>query len=221
MKPERTILARPLVALLFGLALAGPAGADPVTDLLFADGILQTLPAGEEVRYAHVRRGGAAPDFQPVTEGAMLLAPGADGLVRLTLVADGRSRPLPEFPAEGGNPVLLVFLESVVRNMAAETGGSPFYIRNRLKDALGAGGETAEADQPLGSGTVVARVLTLHPFQADPNRARMGAFADLTLRFAVSDAVPGRIVSLSADTPVADSGYHETITLTDDGKDSE
>lgn len=63
--------------------------------------------------------------------------------------------------------------------------------------------------------------VTLHPFEGDPNRARMGEFAELTLHFVVSDKVPGHFLSLSEDTPGPATGYHGTITLTDAGKGSE
>lgn len=210
MKPRTDCL---LLALL--LTLAGPALSEPASDLLFAEGIFATLPAGQEIRYAHVRNGPAAPDFRLVAEGSMVLVAGGAAALTLTLVEDGRSRSLPDFPAGGGNPVLMVFLESVTRSMAALTGGSPFYIRNRLKDALLTGGDLAE----VGEGA--DKAVTLHPFESDPNRARMGAFAELTLRFVVSDKVSGHFLSLSADTPDPASGYHESITLTDAGKDSE
>lgn len=39
-----------LLALL--LTLAGPAQSDPLSDLLFAEGIFATLSAGQEIRYA-------------------------------------------------------------------------------------------------------------------------------------------------------------------------
>ena len=34
------------------------------------------------------------------------------------------------------HPILLFFLENVVRSMATQTGGSPYYIRNRIRDSL-------------------------------------------------------------------------------------
>ena len=205
-----------LVALL--LSLAAPVLADPVVDSLFAEGVLEDDPSGQEVRYSHQRSGPEAPGFQPVKEGSLILLKPADGTPRLTvtMVSDGRSQSLPDFPLEGGNPVVLVFLESVSRSMADLTGGSPFYIRNRIKDALREGGNTESLDLPRGDGTISAQALTLHPFRTDPNRARMGEFADLTLRFVVTDEVPGHILELSADT----QGYHETIGLTK-GKEGE
>ncbi len=214
-------MTRLLAALL--LAFLTPARADPVVDSLFAEGIFADVPAGEELRYSHLRSGPDAPDFRPVADGRLILAKPKSGPPRLTLTltSDGRSQSLPDFPVQGGNPVLLVFLESVSRSMATLTGGSPFYIRNRIKDALRDGGVAEPIEQPLLDGTIAAKALTLRPFQTDPNRDRMGEFADLTLRFVVSDTAPGRILGLSADTPRSGGGYHESLSLTEIGKDSE
>jgi hypothetical protein len=207
-----------LVAVLVIVGLSGPARADPVTEALFAEGIFDDLQAGHQIAYSHTRRGDTAPDFLPVTDGHIAIAAGqaADGTrsLSLTIKADGRLREIEDFSASGGNPVLMVFLESAVRSMATISGGSPFYIRNRIKDALRQGGDVTDAAQDFGGGTVAARTVTLYPFANDPNSDRMGAFAGLSLRFVISDAVPGRLLLLSADTPEPASGYHETITLT-------
>lgn len=118
-----------LLAALLGVGLAGAGHADPVTDALFAEGIFGTLPDGNEIAYSHVRSGPANADFQPVTEGQMRLVPGAttDSGRNLSLIieAESRKRQIVDFPARGGNPLLLVFLKSSVRSMAAITGGSP------------------------------------------------------------------------------------------------
>lgn len=216
-------MTRLLTVLLLVLVGAGPGQSDPVTDSLFAEGIFSTLPVGQEIRYAHVRSGPDVPEFQPVVGGSMALGRPTDGAasLSLTLVADDRARSLLDFPVEGGNPVLLVFLESVARSMATLTGGSPFYIRNRIKDALRAGGAPTEVSEPYAGRTIAAQAVVLRPFDADPNRDRMGDFADLTLRFVVSPTVRGHLVSLSADTPDPATGYHEAITLTDEGKGRE
>jgi hypothetical protein len=212
---------RKLLLAVLIIGLAGPAMADPVTEALFAEGIFDALPDGEKLAYSHVRSGDEAPDFLPVADGDITLVTGraADGVrsLSMTINADGRQREVVDFPASGGNPVLMVFLESAVRSMAAMTGGSPFYIRNRIKDALRQGGDLTEVSQGFAGGTVSAREVTLRPFKGDPNSKRMGEFADLALRFVVSDAVPGHFLRLSADTPDAASGYHEVITLTDKG----
>jgi hypothetical protein len=211
-----------LLAVLVGLGLTGALRADPVTEALFAEGIFDDLPYGQEITYGHARTGPAVPDFKPVSEGRILLVTGQaeDGARSLSLAIEegGQQREIVDFPASGGNPVLMVFLESTVRSMAAISGGSPFYIRNRIKDALRQGGDLAEVTQDFAGGAVVAQEVTLRPFESDPNRERMGEFAGLSLRFVVSDRVPGHFLSLSADTPEATTGYHETITLTDAGE---
>ena len=122
----------------------------------------------------------------------------------MTREGDGKVQPIAAFPASGPNPVLLYFLETTARGMAAATGGSPFYIRNRIREALAAA--------PLGPADAPGEVV-LRPFAADPNRARMGAFADLALRLRFDPDRPDRILELSADTPDAAGGYHQRLTL--------
>jgi hypothetical protein len=207
-----------LLAALIGVALASPARTDPTTEALFAEGIFSNMPAGQEITYNHARRGPASPGFTPVMDGRIVIATGqaADGTpgLFLTIETDGRQHQIADFPGNGGNPVLMIFLESAVNSMAAISGGSPYYIRNRIKDALREGGDVADGPQDFAGQAVATHEVMLHPFKTDPNRGRMGEFAELSLRFVVSDAVPGRFLLLSADTPDVADGYHETISLT-------
>ncbi len=208
------------LALAFMLA-AGPAAAGPLSDLIMASGLLADAPAGEILRYSHDRRLPAqAPDAgmpragqdyalpKPVVDGVAILTavPGDGGTqLVLTLAEAGESRDVASFPAQGANPILLFFLENVVRNAAARTGGSPYYIRNRLRDVLVA----ADLDMAQEGRAVI----TLHPFATDPNRARLGAFAELTLTLALDPARPGRLLDLKADTGAAPDGYSESMVL--------
>ena len=102
-------------------------------------------------------------------------------------------RPVADFPASGPNPVLLYFLESTARGMAQATGGSPFYIRNRIREAVAAAGR--------GDGSPLE--VAIVPFAADPNRGRMGGFADLTLRLRYDEGRPDQLLELSADAAEA------------------
>ena len=69
-----------------------------------------------------------------------VVAAGDGRELRLVREEDGRSAPVGTFPAGVANPLLLYFLETTVRAMAEATGGSPYYIRNRIREALGAAG---------------------------------------------------------------------------------
>ncbi len=54
----------------------------------------------------------------------------------MTLHQGSQSRGLGNYPASVGNPLIMYFLESVLSDLAAQSGGSPFYMRNRVKEAL-------------------------------------------------------------------------------------
>ena len=123
---------------------------------------------------------------------------------------DGKHRNLGSFPASVGNPMIMVFYESVIRDMAETAGGSPFYIRNRVKEALVQPAEIETGEAEFAGETVATRTVTLRPFLDDPNRDRMMGFGDLELRVTMSDAVPGWYLSLVAEAPGAqgtEEGY--------------
>ena len=82
--------------------------------------------------------------------------------MRLVRQEGGEAVPLGTFPSGAANPLLLYFLETTVRVMAEATGGSPYYIRNRIREALVA--------SDLGSVQGEAREAVLAPFTHDANR---------------------------------------------------
>ncbi len=182
------------------LLLPVAANAGPLSDLLMPPGIFAGAPAGNVVAYAEDR---SVPEVEGMTVKAV-----ADGRIRLEAVdsADARElrlvrevggavTPLGSFPVDVANPTLLYFLETTVQVMAEATGGSPYYIRNRIREALVA--------SDLGAPEGEARQVTLTPFAADANRARMGAFGDLAIGIGFDPAKPARILELSADTVAA------------------
>lgn len=211
-------------ALALAAALCGPgaAGAETPGEMLFVESAFESVPAGSAVYYAH-RRDGERVDAetQAIEDGeiSITLRNGESG-AREALVAmtEGkRRRELHPFPAAAGNPLLMVFLELSLRSMATITGGSPFYIRNRMKDALRSGGAVEAVSATLDGAEIEAEEIVFRPFEHDQNRERMGAFADLELRFVMSEQAPGRFLLLSAETPGASDGapvaYREEIAL--------
>ena len=169
---------RPLIVAL-ALASGGGALAGEAGDAVFAERGPWAL--GERVLDWQVTvEGPPAEGFQPVQDGALRLAEVTDPsdgqpVLQLTVSSDGHDRRMGPFPVSGGDPVLTYFLEQTARDMVRQTGGSPFYIRNRIKDALFRGGEiTRDGDDA----TAVFR-----PFADDPNAERMQGFQTLTLTF--------------------------------------
>ncbi|MCO6382090.1 MAG: hypothetical protein JXQ91_03070 [Vannielia sp.] len=183
---------------LVALALAAPLrAADPMDtaayDLLFKEGTLDRFETGEALRYRREVSNALLPDAAARDTGEIVLSldGGAPEKAQLKFVQDGKHRGLGEFPASVGNPVIMYFVETVVRDMAESTGGSPYYIRNRVKEALISPADITEAD---GVVTVV-----MHPFEGDPNAERMKGFGTLTMTVVMSEDAPGWYRSLGAE----------------------
>lgn len=184
-------------------ATAGEAG-----DAVFAERAPWALNQ-DGLTWAVTVDGPDAVGFQHVTDGRVTLTQGIDPsdqkpILQLQQQADQRNRRIGPFPMSGGDPVLTYFLEEITRDMARLTGGSPFYIRNRLKDALFRGGSLDRAENRI---TAVFR-----PFEGDPNAARMGGFQNLSLTF-VLDRADQPIREMRAETTDATGGYSNIMVL--------
>ncbi len=196
---------RPIALLLAALLAAPVAHAGEALDLLFDTPHLATLEQGETVRYAHARRSAPALGLGPDVEEVVTLTRTGAAASEVTLAAggaaEGAARTIP-FDGLSGNPVLMVFLESVVRATSEATGGGTFYLRNRVKDALR--GARAGEDG----------VIAFRPFAADPNRGRLGAFADIEFTVTVDERAPGMLRALRAETP--DEAFFEEFRIDED-----
>ncbi|NIY99214.1 hypothetical protein HC022_24280, partial [Salipiger sp. HF18] len=106
--------------------------------------------------------------------------------------------------ASVGNPMIMYFYESVIRDMAETVGGSPFYIRNRVKEALVQPAEIVTGEASFGGSEVPTQTVILRPFEGDPNAGKMQGFGGLELSVTMSEEVPGWYLSLVATAPGAD-----------------
>ncbi len=214
----RTVVAAAALAL--GLA-GGGAFAGAAQDRIFALAVLDDIPIGDQIVFDHAREVGVATDrLQEIADGRVEISlfESEDGRrqAQVTFFDDPRERRLNPFPADGGNPLLMVFMETAVQGMAALTGGSPIYIRNRMRDAV----RNQDDGGPVGlvyqGRPVEGERFTFRPFLTDPNRDRMGPFAELEISFVVSEDVPGTYAALSARTAPSEGGRHllaETMVL--------
>ncbi|WJS83293.1 hypothetical protein [Paracoccus sp. TOH] len=196
-----------MLALVGIVAAVSPLQADEAGDLVFADRGPWNLAQGPLV-WQISQTGPVAEGFTPLGKGTITLRAAkdpSDGKPVLELAEETAriKRRIGPFPVSGGDPVLTFFLETTARDMAALTGGSPFYIRNRLKDALFRGGELRhEGDVTIAS---------FAPFRDDKNRERMAGFDTLELRFTLGDpkqpirSMVARTGSLAGGRPAYDS----------------
>ncbi|MFD1881651.1 hypothetical protein [Paracoccus pacificus] len=179
-----------MICLLLVLVLPGAAFASEASDLVFADRAPWAPPSGGLVW--QISRDNDTGE----TQGELLLeqVTDADGspILEMSERTGGATRPLTRFPVSAGDPVVVYFLEAVTRDMARMSGGSPFYIRNRIRDGMGAGAQVTRGSDGV---TVV-----LTPFKDNPNAARMGGFASLSLTFDLGPDPKAPIRHLRAET---------------------
>ena len=196
------------VALCLGLSSvatqAGEAG-----DAVFAERAPWTLDDDGLHWSLHVA-GPEAEGFLPIDDGSVTLTEVVDPsdgkpVLQITQKTDTRSREIGPFPISGGDPVLIFFLEQTARDVAKMTGGSPFYIRNRIKDAVFRGGQIA--------GEGETRTASFRPFDGDPNAARMQGFQTLTLTFVMGSDPASPIREMTARTEGDAPGYENRMVL--------
>lgn len=198
-----------------------PAFAGALSDQIMAPGLFAAAESGVVLRYQLRRslteppeagwpgaeRGIALPQALP--EAVLQLSHAGQGpaaqLVLALEQADSPPQQLAALPAAGPNPVLLFWLENIVRAAAVQTGGSPFYLRNRIKEAL------IDAEMPA---VAAGRIqLVLQPFATDARKAELGAFGGLTLTLVWDPARPAQLLELLADTGAGSGGYSEHLIL--------
>ena len=186
-----------------GLTVAGSALALALEDLLAegraeAAGALGCEAAALDYRKSVTASGNET--FEAERSGTVSLTFADEGMADLTFDPGDKARRVGSFPAEVGNPLIMYFLETVIRDLAQTAGGSPFYIRNRIKAAVISDRPVEDQEISLGGRTVTARTVTLHPFENDPAADKMRGIETLALTFVVSEEVPGWLYSLKAET---------------------
>jgi len=120
------------------------------------------------------------------------------------------------FPTQNGNPISLVLLERDVRELAQLSKGSPFYLRNRVREHL-ASGTVEPARFSFDGKEIEGWKMTMLPFAEDPNKDKLMELAGRRYEFLFADAVPGGLYAIRVVTPAKDgaSNIIETsLTLT-------
>ncbi|GAB4358277.1 MAG: hypothetical protein Kow00114_10400 [Kiloniellaceae bacterium] len=126
--------------------------------------------------------------------------------VAATLFPQSRNLQIGPLSAASVNPILLIFFQRDATQMSNGTGGSQHYFRNTIRRVL-------QTPDPASVKPVTIRFdgkdlaaseITFRPFADDPNRARLREFADKSYHFIVSDAVPGGVYEVGAETPAGD-----------------
>lgn len=197
-----------LLLAIAGGAGAGIAGGQETYDLLFRTGTLDDIPRDQALVYSRDVENAHLPDAAARDTGEIALrfesTDDRPEMAEMLFTQGEKHRHLGSFPASVGNPIIMYFTETVVRDMVETVGGSPFYVRNRVKESLVTPTEAVRVDIPWDGQTVSAQQIVLHPFEGDKNAGRMSGFDQMTLTVTMSEDVPGWYHSLVAEVPALD-----------------
>ncbi|MGC3940643.1 hypothetical protein ACOTTU_22820 [Roseobacter sp. EG26] len=190
-----------LTLFMAGAVLATPLEGEATYDMLFRNGTLDQIDRGAQLVYARKVTNSLKPEAADRDTGDIALSFRGEKseMALLEFRQDGKYRKLGTFPASVGNPMIMYFYETIVRDMAEAAGGSPFYIRNRVKEALIQESDVVVGEAMVNGRMVATQTVRLYPFDGDPNIDRMKGFGDLELRVTMSDEVPGWYMSLIAE----------------------
>ncbi|SMF80295.1 hypothetical protein SAMN06265365_10921 [Tistlia consotensis] len=190
---------------------------------LFATPHLENVTQPETLHYDFRRSGAAA---RPLDDSIDVIVTEVrpDGRKNLSFrfLSGPNQRRFP--PVEGfrGNPLIMLFLERDVAEMAAATGGSPLYFRTRLRAAFGTDAQVEDVTLPQATTSppdasgAKARLVTVEPFARDPMIDRFPRYKDKRYEFLLSAAVPGGVERLTTILPAASGGQpavEETVTF--------
>ncbi|HSI42350.1 MAG TPA: hypothetical protein VLA00_17525 [Xanthobacteraceae bacterium] len=215
--------AGPLAGAFAGLMLAvSPLAAAPsAAELFFETPFLAKVEPGTRLRYDYRHRTAEAKlgdSFDETMQMSIDAAPddGAKRVVDVDILRGDIHNEAGPFSGVSGNPLTLVLLERDVKEMAALSKGSPFYLRNRVRDAIGTGAsEPARFD--YAGRTVDGWTVVLTPFLNDPNKDKLGELVGKRYEFTFSDAVPGGLYAIRVVTPKAEGApplIETSVTLT-------
>lgn len=191
-----------------GVALAAPPAAPTAAQLFFETPYLAKVAPGTTLNYSykHVTAEAKLGESFDETLEMAVTAPPDDPSKRVADVLihrgsrEGEAGP---FPTQNGNPIALVLLERDVKEMAQLSKGSPFYLRNRVKENLGSG-KVEPARFTYDGKEVEGWKLSFTPFVEDPNKDKLLELAGRRYELLFSDAVPGGLYSFDVVTPKAD-----------------
>lgn len=182
----------------------GPAlAAAEATTALFEVPHLANVTKGTTLAYRFERQ---------VSEPKMLGAPftdeikidvvdETDGGTRTVLVkvfTGDRSRPPQNITGMTGNPLLVVFLDRAVNNLAMLSGGPRPYLKNKIKMSFVSGAKIAPVEIAYNGSSVKGNRIEVTPFAGDPNALKMMGYDGASFEIVVSDQVPGHFVAFAS-----------------------
>ena len=101
------------------------------------------------------------------------------------------------------NPVLMLFLENHIADLARTLKSNPRYFKNAIRAALRDAAEVVPADIAVDGRQLTGWRITIAPFRDDANATRMRGLGSLVYTFETVPGLPGHIarISVAAEAP--------------------
>lgn len=159
-----------------------------------------TKPATLAYDFRH--RSGPAEDFDDEVE-MIVTSVRQDGGKDLEFryLTGERQRPYGMLEDFHGNPLIMLFLQRDVDEMAARLGGGSGYLRNRIRFAFREGAEVEEATVELAGKALAGTRIVIRPYADDPNGEQVPFFGEKTYEFLLVPDVPGGLYRIRAYIP--------------------
>jgi hypothetical protein len=113
-----------------------------------------------------------------------------------------------------GNPVLVVFLDRAVNNLALLSGGSRPYLKQKLKMSFLNPAKVEPVEIAFNGSSIKGSRIEVKPYAGDPNALKMMGYDGATFDIVVSDEIPGYFVAFASHyaSPMKESpNLDETI----------
>ena len=209
-----------IAAVLLLLSGAGAVAQErQPADLLFETSHWQTAAAGTELVYHYQRSTPIEPALGPSFDDRIRLtleagASDAKRTVKVQMFSNGRRLPAGPFEDVEGNPVIVLFLEHHLIDLAKILKANPRYLKNVIRAGLREKAVTTPETATVRGHSVQAARIETRPFLNDSHKDRMRGLESLTYTFVTSDQVPGAILSIEARATAADGAelLRETLT---------
>ena len=193
--------------------VANAGAATPrAADLLFEQPQMRNTAAGSTIDYAYLRRSGIAKGpFGPPLDDTIKLKLDAgktadDRNIAVEMFSGANRFPAGPFEEMPGNPVIPLFLENHLKNLARVLEANPRYLKLAIRKGLRDGATVTPVKVDYKGRSVDGWQVVTKPFVGDALARRMRGMDNMTYTFVTSPEVPGEIVSIEAQSKNPDGG---------------
>lgn len=172
--------------------------------LLFMKDHLHNVQPPEMLKYAFTASGGPD-DFKDHINLAVRKSDDQGKSVKVDFFSGKRHRYVPEIDDAHGNPIVMVFLQHEVWELAMKTGGSWRYFQRQIKLALQNDANIQKSTASYKGRQVKVTRVSITPYaSAQKHRDNLKNAVGARYTFVLSDEVPGGVLSMSSKTPTHD-----------------